>query len=94
MKYAFVLLQVLIFMGACAKARHSNVNQGLQVSDIPRGCSLVHEEGMPLVELHTFGANDRYASVFDCGMREGVHCYYYLFVSDSVGLPLEDYRCE
>ncbi len=95
-KASILILIFGIILGACAKQTIKRKAPDLQVADIPMGCTLMVHNAMPQIEQHVFGASGelRYSTVFDCGIREGASCKYFLYVSPTLGLPLEDYDCE
>ncbi len=65
-----------------------------KISTIPNGCVALVFDGQMATGSHEFAPGDiRPAVGFDCGVREGLKCFYYLHL-DNAGVKTQDIRCE
>lgn len=97
MKQAILVLSILL--AACAKdpgntqtSVAANPTAPLLISDIPRGCEFHYVGGALASGNHGFSDGLFPAVGFDCGIREGQHCYYYM--STGVIPQRYDIRCQ
>ncbi len=92
---AFLLLFLLLAACAPKKEVREAAAPVLTLESIPAGCEpYLQPTGALSIGSHEFGPGDiRIATAFDCGIREGKQCYFYLHVSAG-GAPTTDTRCE
>lgn len=92
-----LILALLLSLAACAKEekkKEESKPPALKLASIPEGCTILYGPSVNTVGSHEFrGVGILYATAFDCGVREGRQCYYYLHVS-ATGQPIQDTRCE
>ena len=90
-----ILAVLCISLCACAEEKKPRA-AGAQplVSEIPKDCKLVYGQSLVTVGAHEFGPGDiKYATAFDCGVREGHQCYFFMHVRAD-GSQQTEITCE
>lgn len=90
-----VSLALFLMLAACAKEnKKTSVAPQPLVADIPQDCKIYYGPSLVTVGTHVFPVQGPlYATTFDCGIREGRHCYYFLHVT-AAGQSVDDVRCD
>lgn len=99
MKNLISILALSLTLGACAKDEKTVYETAsapsYSIASIPQGCiAKLDQTGEVQIDAHVFPSTSLLAaSVYDCGVREGRTCTYWLNV-DANGVRTEDSRCQ
>lgn len=88
-----LIVALMIFMTACANTNDSKpTGVGLSIASIPEGCAK-----MDIMGAHEFIRNSGdilFTDTYDCGLREGKICHYYVHNPDLMDTAFKyDTRC-
>lgn len=93
---------LFLTLSACAPEKKDQplaAESELRISDIPKGCQFYYTDDLARGS-HEFpqtltGPRVILATGFDCGIRQGKRCFYYLaFDRELDGSIIDDVRCE